>query len=321
MKALVFGITGQDGTFLSQHLIKKGYKVCGVARGGATDYFNNLKLLKVDQPENIEIVNFDVSDFYKVNELILSFKPTEIYNLSGQASVGLSYKQPFEAIDSIVNGTLNVLESIRNQNKQVRFYNAGSGEVFGDTRGEAVRENSDFNLKSPYAVAKASAYNLVKSYRETYGIFACTGLLFNHESNLRPVNYVTKKIVKAAHNISLGNSDSLVLGNTNIYRDWGWAPEYVESMWLMLQSEFPFDFIVSTGRSESLSYFIQKVFEWFNLDFNEYLIEDIKLFRPFDAPYNGGNPENIYKSLGWKAKIDIDGLIQKLCSAEAANKY
>jgi GDPmannose 4,6-dehydratase len=199
--------------------------------------------------------------------------------------------------------------------RPLRFFNAGSGECFGDTENIKATEQSRFFPRSPYAVAKAAAYDMVKNYQESYGLFACTGILFNHESPLRPNQFVTQKIINSAYRISKHLEEKLSLGNIEIYRDWGWAPDYVEAMWLMLQQKEPESFLISTGRTVSLKYFIEKAFAFYGLSWEDHLFIDNNLFRPFDIRYSNGNPQKAIDLLGWKATTDVESVVEKMCIA------
>jgi GDPmannose 4,6-dehydratase len=317
-KALIIGITGQDGAYLAKHLLSKGYEVTGSSRDVMASSFNNLNTVGIRN--QIKLISVSINDFRSVFNAIQQAGPDEIYNLAGQTSVGLSFDQPVEAIESIAIGTLNILEVIRLLNKPVRFYNAGSSECFGDTSDTPANEQTPFAPRSPYAVAKSTAKWLVNSYRESYGLYASTGILFNHESPLRPERFVTQKIIAGAAKVKAGQLEKLQLGNLDISRDWGWAPEYVEAMWLMMQLDTPDDFVIATGRKESLKYFVAKSFEYFDLDWQRYVEIEPSFFRPNEIVSSVGNPEKAIKLLGWKKPIDIDGVIQMMC-AEQAKKY
>lgn len=280
--------------------------------------FNNLNILGIRS--QVKLISVSINDFRSVFNAIQESKPDEIYNLAGQTSVGLSFDQPVEAIESIAIGTLNILEVIRLLNTPVRFYNAGSSECFGDTGDTPANEQTPFAPRSPYAVAKSTAKWLINSYRESYGLYACTGILFNHESPLRPERFVTQKIIAGAAKIKAGQLDKLQLGNLDISRDWGWAPEYVEAMWLMMQLDQPDDFVIATGRKESLKYFVAKSFEYFDLDWQKFVEIEKSFFRPNEISSSVGNPEKAIKLLGWNKPTDIDGVIKMMC-AEQAKKY
>jgi GDPmannose 4,6-dehydratase len=314
-KALIIGITGQDGSYLAQHLLSKGYVVVGSSRDVMASSFNNLNALGIR--DQVQLISVSINDFRSVFNAIQTFDPDEIYNLAGQTSVGLSFEQPVEAIESIAIGTLNILEVIRVLGKSVRFYNAGSSECFGDTGATPANENTAFAPRSPYAVAKSTAKWLINSYRESYGLYACTGILFNHESPLRPERFVTQKIIVGASKIKAGLIDKIQLGNLDISRDWGWAPEYVEAMWLMMQQDQPRDFVIATGRMESLTYFVSKAFAYFDLDWQKHVEINPSFFRPNEIQYSIGNPQQAIEQLHWAKPTDIDGVIQKMCAAQS----
>ena len=312
-RALVCGIGGQDGAYLAALLLSKGYEVVGTSRDANALNRDGLKALGID--ERVKVLSMMPSDFRTVLRTITRSEPDEIYNLAGQTSVGMSFEQPVEAIESISIGTLNLLEAMRFVGRPIRFYNAGSSECFGDTGTAVASEATPFCPRSPYAVAKVCAQNLVSNYREAYKLFACTGILFNHESPLRPTHFVTQKIVRSAARIAAGSSERLRLGNIDIHRDWGWAPEYVEAMWLMLQQDEPEDFVIATGRTVSLAYFVQKTFEAFELDWNEHVTTDPALLRPSDIRYGAADPSRALARLGWRARTDVDDVIRHMCRA------
>ena len=316
-KALIFGISGQDGTYLADYLVRKDYEVHGTSRDAEITSFDNL--IKLRLRDCVRLHSVATTDFRSVLQCIDKVEPDEIYNLSGQSSVGLSFQQPVETLESISIGTLNMLESIRFLDYPVRFYNAGSGEAFGDTGGIAADESTAFRPKSPYAVAKATAFWEVVNYRESYGLFACSGILFNHESPLRPPRFVTRKIIRAATNISRGIKDKLSLGDISITRDWGWAPEYVEAMWLMLQQDNADDFVIATGENHSLSEFIDEAFSYFGLNWRDHTFIDSNLFRPAEIAFSLGNASKAERSLGWKARTKMKGIVSKMIEAELKN--
>lgn len=311
MKALICGIGGQDGAYLASELLAQGYQLVGTSRDAKAGKFDGLR--KLGLLSHIELVSMTVTDFRSVMSTISDCTPDEIYNLSGQSSVALSFDQPVEAVESIAVGTLNLLEAIRIQGGKARFYNAGSSECFGNTLGQAATEETPFKPRSPYAVAKVTAHNLVENYREAYSLFACTGILFNHESPLRPERFVTQKIVQAAARIAAGSDEKLYLGNLDIQRDWGWAPDYVNAMWRMLRQDKPEDFIVATGRTESLAYFAEKAFGHFDLDWRRHVLIDEHLLRPSDIQVGRAHPEKAAKLLDWRALTDIDGVVEGMC--------
>lgn len=315
MRALICGVTGQDGSYLAKFLLAKGYEVIGTSRDILGSSLGNLHNLGIK--ENVILVSMAINDFRSVFSVIQKFAPDQIYNLAGQTSVGLSFEQPVEAMESIAHGTLNILEAIRFIGLPIRFYNAGSSDCFGDTCSPAD-ESTPFSPRSPYAVAKASAHWLVQNYREAYNLFGCTGILFNHESPLRPKRFVTQKIVFSAAFIAQTGGGSLELGNIDIHRDWGWAPEYVEAMWLMLQQDQAEDFVIATGRSSSLGYFVERTFSWFGLNWKDHVQFNNELRRPSDITHSCGNPARAISRLGWKPIFDVDSVIDAMCSE--ANK-
>jgi len=250
-----------------------------------------------------------LNDFRSVLHVLSKVEPDEVYNLAGQSSVYLSFEQPVETMESIAHGTLNLLEAIRFISKHIRFYNAGSSECFGDTGGRPASEETPFRPRSPYAVAKSAAHWQVVNYRAAYDLFACTGILFNHESCLRPERFVTKKIISAARKIASGRQDKLMLGNTKIVRDWGWAPEYVEAMWRMLQVESADDYVIATGKSASLDHFVELVFSRFNLRWQDYVEKCEDFLRPSDIAENHANPKKAAQVLGWQANYDVNDVV------------
>lgn len=313
-KALICGISGQDGAYLAQLLFEKGYEVYGTSRDSQMSSFRNLQMLGIR--EKIKLESMALNDFRSVLQAVVKIQPDEVFNLAGQSSVGLSFQQPVETLESISVGTLNLLEAIRFTGRPIKFYNACSSECFGDTDGVPADETTPFRPRSPYAVAKAAAFWEVANYREAYGLFACSGILFNHESPLRPERFVTRKIVAAACRIADGSSEKLHLGNISIERDWGWAPEYVEAMWLMLQQEKPNDFVIATGESHSLLEFVDTAFACLGLSWRDYLVTDTELMRPTDLMIGRGNPAKANEQLGWVAKHKMRDIIAMMVEAE-----
>ncbi len=313
-RALIIGISGQDGTYLARYLLNKNYEVHGTSRDADLSNFYGLKKLKIF--EKIILHSMSLIDFRSVMQTILQVQPTEIYNLSGQTSVGLSFLQPVETLESISIGTLNILEVMRFHKLPVKFYNACSSECFGDTNGEPANENTPFRPRSPYAVAKSAAFWQLSNYREAYNLFACSGILFNHESPLRPKRFVTKKIIETACRIAKGSNEKLKLGNILIKRDWGWAPEYVEAMYLILQNNKPDDFVIATGKNISLEEFIKKTFGYFNLDSDNFIKYDNDLIRPTDLTNSLGDPSKAKIILNWQPKYFVDDIIKMMIEDE-----
>lgn len=305
--ALICGISGQDGAYLAQLLLQKGYRVVGTSRDAQMSRFENLARLGIR--EAVETASMALNDFRSVLQVLAKYQPDEVYNLAGQSSVGLSFEQPVETLESISIGTLNLLEGIRFLNKDIRLYNAGSSECFGDTGPMPANEQTPFRPRSPYAVAKAAAHWEVANYREAYGLFACSGILFNHESPLRPERFVTQKIVSAACRIANGRSERLKLGRLDIERDWGWAPEYVEAMWRMLQQSQPDDFVIATGETHSLEDFVAAAFNAVNLDWREHVDIDQALMRPTDLEISCADPSLAESRLGWRAQTNMQGVV------------
>lgn len=310
-RALICGIGGQDGAYLAKLLIEKGYEVIGTSRDASASTFANLQQLGIRQA--VKTVSMSTADSGSVLSTIRIAAPDEIYYLAGQSSVGLSFEQPVETLESIAMGAVRLLEAIRFLDRPIRFYNAGTSECFGDTGELRANEATPFCPRSPYSVAKASAHQLIATYREAYGFYACTGILFNHESPLRLERFVTQKIIRGAARIAKGSGEKLQLGNLNIYRDWGWAPEYVEAMWLMLQQNQADDFVIATGETVSLKYFLERAFSYFDLDWNEHVISIPNLERPSDIRKGSADPSKAKDVLGWVAKTHVDGVVDKMC--------
>ncbi len=311
--ALICGVSGQDGSYLAELLLSKGYAVFGTSRDAQGSSFSNLKKLGIR--DQITFLSMVPEDFRSVLVALRKSNPDEIYYLAGQSSVGLSFEQPAETMQSITMGTLNILEGCRmleTENKVIKLYHAGSGESFGDTQGEPANESTAFYPMSPYAVAKSSAYWLVNNYREAYGLFACTGVLFNHESPLRPERFVTQKIVRAVKRIAQGSTEKLKLGRLDIARDWGWAPEYVEAMWLMLQQEKPHDYVIATGVTMSLEEFVQAAFNEAGLNWRDHVEQDPALFRPTDLAVGRADPTRAHRELGWIATTTGVDVVKKM---------
>jgi len=311
--AIICGVSGQDGAYLAKFLLFKGYKVVGTSRDAEASRFISLDKLGIKS--QIKLVSMALNDFRSVLQVVSKFEPDEIYNLAGQSSVGLSFSQPVETMESISAGVLNLLEAVRFVNKKIRIYNAGSGESFGDTGDEPATEKSPFRPRSPYAVAKAASFWQVENYREAYDLYACSGLLFNHESPLRPDRFVTQKIVHGAKEIANGKLKKITLGNLDIARDWGYAGDYVKAMWEMLQQDSPEDFVIATGQTHTLREFVKKSFEVCNLDWTKHVEIDKALFRPLDIAVSRANPTKAKDKLGWEAQDTLDDLIKRMSNS------
>jgi len=317
--ALICGVSGQDGAYLAQLLLQKGYEVWGTSRDAQMSSFGSLYKLKI--ADQVKTLSMSLNDFRSVLKVISDLQPCEIYNLAGQSSVSLSFDQPIEAFESIVRGTVNLLEAIRIANPKIRFYNAGSSECFGDTGQNLANENTVFCPASPYAIAKAAATWQVSLYRKAYGLFAATGILFNHESPLRQERFVTRKIVAAVCRIAKGSNEILELGNLNVRRDWGWAPEYVEAMWLILSNNNPEDFIIATGTTLSLRDFIRISFDVVDLDWRKHVLINQNLIRPSDPIEIKGSSRKADEYLSWRAKSMGEEVVKKLMKCEIEGSF
>ncbi|HZW86474.1 MAG TPA: GDP-mannose 4,6-dehydratase [Gallionella sp.] len=312
--ALITGIGGQDGAYLAQLLVSKGYKVFGTSRDAGASRFDSLVRLGI--ASQVNLLSMAPNDFKSTLTAISKASPDEIYHLAGQSSVGLSFEQPSETIESITIGTLNILEALRFMGMPAKFYHASSSECFGDTGGASADEQTPFNPVSPYAVAKSAAHWLVRNYREAHKIYAASGIFFNHESVLRPARFVTQKVVQTAYRISCGSTEKLTLGDLNVSRDWGWAPEYADAMWRILQADHPDDFVIATGETNSLRDFVEQSFTHFGLDWAEHIRHDDQLIRPNEILWSQGNPDKARKILGWQAGKRMRDVVKILCDAQ-----
>lgn len=317
MKSLIIGVSGQDGSLLADLLIGKGYEVHGTSRDAQVSSFDNLERLGIRG--RVRTHSMSPMDFRSVYQVLTRVAPDEVYFLAGQTSVGLSFEQPMESFESITVGTMNLLEAIRLSGRRVRLYNAGSSECFGDTGDTAATEETPFRPRSPYAIAKAASVWAVSNYREAYDLYACSGILFNHESPLRQERFVTKKVVSAAYRIAGGSNEKLRLGNLGVHRDWGWAPEYVEAMWRMLQCDEPEDFVIATGRTHSLQDFVTQTFDTLHLDWRDHVIQDSSLFRTTDIAVSRANPSKARRLLGWRAEHRMEDVVKKMLEGEVNN--
>jgi len=313
--ALIAGVTGQDGAYLARFLLGKGYVVHGTSRDAALARLDGLIALGIR--DQVTLHSMSPADFQSVTQVVESVAADEIYNLSGQSSVSLSFTQPGETLAGIALGTLNMLEALRRLRGRARFYNAGSSECFGDTGTHAANEQTAFRPKSPYGVAKAAAISLVANYRESYGLFACSGLLFNHESPLRPSRFVSRKVTAAAARIGAGSRERLALGNLSIRRDWGWAPDYVEVMWKMLQCDPPDDFVVASGVAHSLEEFVATAFTEVGLNWRDHVDYDASLVRSSEIMCSLGDPSKAAQVLDWRATVKLPEIVARMVRAES----
>jgi GDPmannose 4,6-dehydratase len=268
----------------------------------------------------VELASMASNNAQCVADTLAHYEPQEVYYLAGQSSVGLSFEQPVETFESISLGTLNLLEAIRRSGRPTRYFSAGSSECFGDTGGLAADETTPFRPRSPYAVAKAAAFWQVATYREAYGVYACSGILFNHESPLRPERFVTQKIIKAACRIAAGSQERLHLGNLDIQRDWGWAPEYVDAMSRMLVQDTPQDFVIATGETHALEAFVAQAFDALGLDWHDHVTSDPALMRPTDMRISRANPARAAEHLGWRANKRMQDVVRAMVAAEQGRR-
>jgi len=315
--AIITGITGQDGSYLSELLLSKGYKVIGIKRRTSlisTDRIDHL----LDNP-NFKLEYGNLIDAGNIYRLIIKHEPDEIYNLGAQSHVRVSFETPEETSEIVAMGTLRILEAIRNINPKIKFYQASSSEMFGDNPENPQDENTRLMPASPYACAKVFGHNLVRNYRESYGLHASSGILFNHESPRRGETFVTRKITLAAASIKLGLQEKLYLGNLDAKRDWGFAGDYVEAMWLMLQQDSPDDYVISTGETYSVKEFLYEVFNEAELDVEKYVEIDPRLFRPHEVPLLLGDCSKAKKNLNWKPKIQFKDLCKMMYNSDYNN--
>ncbi len=315
--ALICGVSGQDGGYLAELLLQKGYRVVGTSRDAQLATFGNLERLGLQG--QVELVSMVPTDFRSVIQTLLKVEPDEVYNLAGQSSVGLSFEQPMETLESVAIGSLNLLEALRLLKTSTRFYNACSGECFGETGSLPAEETTPFRPRSPYGVAKATSFWAIRNYREAYGLYACSGLLFNHESPLRPARFVTRKVARGAVRIARGEERMLRLGNLSVRRDWGWAPEYVDAMWRMLQQDMAEDFVIATGHSSSLEEFVAAAFEVVGLDWRSHVEADATLLRPSDISESVGNPSRAERILGWRPQLRMREVVARMVAAEMSS--
>lgn len=313
-RALICGISGQDGSYLARLLLEQGYEVWGSSRDAEQTLFTNAHSLGIF--DSLHLVSLNLRDVGNAIGILKRIRPQKVFSLAGQSSVGLSFEQPVETIESIALGALTLLEAIRLTDPEIRLYNAGSTECFGDTGNQVATESTRFNPRSPYAVAKASACWTVANYRDAYGMYACSGILSNHDSPLRPLRFVTRKIIHAVALLAMGKEIGLSLGNLEIERDWGWAPEYIEAIALMLEQPAPEDCIIATGRSQTLTEFVVTAYDLIGKDWRAYVTQDQHLIRPADILKNKVDPSKAAAHLGWKAKNGMKDVISKMLEAE-----
>lgn len=311
--ALIVGVSGQDGVYLARHLLDLGYDVVGSTRG--LDDQPIARLAAAGLQDRIRLATVDTCNPALVANLIKDLKPQEIYNLAGQSSVGSSFQSPFETVESVTRGTLSLLEAVRAHAPQARLFNTGSSECFGNTPVPAT-ESTPFSPRSPYGAAKAASMHLVSVYRASYGLFACSGITFNHESPLRPARFVTRKVASFVAALVRGGPSVLKIGDVSIKRDWGWAPEYVQGFHAMLQASEPRDLILATGTSASLADYIAASFRSVGLDEKNHVEPDPSLFRPAEIQVSAGNPTAAKETIGWQATMHMQDVAAALVRHE-----
>ncbi len=313
-RALITGVTGQDGSYLADLLLEKGYHVVGMVRRSSTETFDRIEHLR----DRMVIRQGDLLDQLSLIRLIEEEQPDEIYNLAAQSFVPTSWSQPVLTAEFTGVGVTRVLDAIRLVNPKIRFYQASSSEMFGKVREIPQKETTPFYPRSPYGVAKAYGHFITVNYRESYGIFACSGILFNHESPRRGKEFVSRKVTNAAALIKLGLQDKLVLGNLDAKRDWGYAGDYVRAMWLMLQQEQPGDYVIATGEVHSVRELVELAFERVGLDWHEFVASDKDLYRPAEVDFLIGDYAKAKEKLGWEPRVSFRELVEMMVDADLA---
>lgn len=312
--ALITGITGQDGSYLAEFLLEKGYRVAGVVRRASTESFERIAHIK----DRITLIQADLLDQYSLIDAIKTSAPREVYNLAAQSFVPTSWNQPVLTGEFTALGVTRVLEAIRLVDPTIRFYQASSSEMFGKVLETPQSENTPFYPRSPYGVAKAYGHYITVNYRESYNLFATSGILFNHESPRRGLEFVTRKVTNAAARIKLGLDTELRLGNLEARRDWGFAGDYVEAMWLMLQQETPDDYVVATGETQTVQALVEVAFERVGLDWRKYVVQDPAFYRPAEVDLLVGDPGKAEAKLGWKPKVSFRQLVEMMVDSDVA---
>jgi len=312
--ALVTGITGQDGSYLAELLLEQGYRVVGMTRRTSTEVHERIEHLV----ERVEIVSGDLLDQGSMAILIADIRPDEVYNLAAQSFVPTSWNQPVLTGEFTALGVTRLLEAIRSVDPKIRFYQASSSEMFGKVQETPQSERTSFYPRSPYGVAKVYGHWITVNYRESYGMFAVSGILFNHESSRRGKEFVTRKISDGAARIKLGLKEKLHLGNLDARRDWGFAGDYVRAMWLMLQQEQPDDYVVATGRTHSVREFCRLAFAAVDLDYEQFVVEDPRFMRPAEVDLLIGDPSKAKRVLGWEPEVTFEVLVEQMVAADLA---
>jgi len=311
-KALITGITGQDGSYLAEFLLSKGYEVFGLVRRTSILNFERIKHIQ----DRIKLISGDLLDQNSLMNAIKESNPDEIYNLASQSFVPASWKQPVFTGEATALGVARMLEAIRAVDPKIKFYQASSSEMFGKVREVPQTEKTEFYPRSPYGVAKLYGHWITVNYRESYNMFCCSGILFNHESPRRGLEFVTRKVTNAAAKIKLGLASELRLGNLDAKRDWGFAGDYVKAMWLMLQQNEPDDYVISTGATYSVKDLVQVAFDYLNLNWEDYVIVDPKFVRPAEVKLLLGDPSKAFKKIGWKPEVSFEELVKMMVDAD-----
>ena len=317
-KALITGITGQDGSYLAELLLKKGYEIWGIIRRSSSFHTGRIDHLYKDPHEQprLRLLYGDLTDGANLSTIMNEIQPDEVYNLGAQSHVRVSFDMPIFTVNTDALGTLRLLEAIRSIDRPVRFYQASSSEMYGKVGEIPQTEKTPFYPRSPYGCAKVYSFWQTVNYREAYGLFACNGILFNHESPRRGETFVTRKITRAATRIKLGLQNKLYLGNLDAKRDWGFAGDYVEAMWLMLQQDKPDDYVVATGQNHTVREFVEEVFSYLDLDWQKYVEIDPKYFRPSEVDLLQGDASKAKKVLKWQSKVTFKELAKIMTDAD-----
>ncbi len=310
--AIITGVTGQDGSYLAELLLSKGYRVIGMVRRSSVITFERIQHIQ----DQIDIIQGDLHDQSSLMDLIEQYNPDEVYNLAAQSFVPTSWNQPVLTGEVTALGVTRMLEAIRLLSPKTRFYQASSSEMFGKVHEVPQRETTPFYPRSPYGVAKVYGHWITVNYRESYNLFAVSGILFNHESPRRGTEFVTRKITYGAVRIKLGLANDLHLGNLESRRDWGFAGDYVDAMWRMIQNDQPVDFVVGTGETHTVREFCEKVFSYLDLDYREYVVQDQRFIRPAEVDLLVADPTKVHQSLGWEPKVDFNGLAEMMVDAD-----
>lgn len=316
-KAFITGISGQDGSYLAELLLEKGYEVHGIVRRSSSVFRERLEhLYPKFKDKQLFLYYGDITDGSSLARLLYKLQPDEIYNLAAQSHVKISFDIPEYTTNVVAIGTLRILESIRDIGVKTKFYQASSSEMFGKVLEVPQTEKTPFYPRSPYACAKVLAHQFTVNYRESYGLFACNGVLFNHESPRRGENFVTRKITQGIASILSKKIDKIMLGNLDAKRDWGYAPDYVEAMWLMLQQDTPDDYVIATGDTHSVREFLEEAFKIVNLDWKKYIVVDKKYFRPAEVDLLIGDSTKARQKLGWQPKVNFKELVKLMLEAD-----